>query len=419
MQANQSPIIAIGEKDADKTAVGVATGGMCTFILCCIVALLDGADTQSLAIAAPVITASLSITTTALGVLFSVGLGGAALGALVVGQWADRRGARTMLFTSTLLFGFFQLLSATAWSYESLLLMRFAAGVGLGGAAPCFLSLAAANAPSHRKDIFISVLWACFPLGGLIGGLLNGWLVADYGWRTMFIVGGIVPLALAPIIVFFAREMKPQEQIANISRPAILSALRRDARLRSQTIRSSIIFFIVFGALAALVLWMPTIMVTAGFGVVDGGRILSCHALGATVSMAAAGALIRRWRSRIITTGLFASVLLLIVLATSITNYPAVALSMTTLGITLGVTASGMISKASSAFPENLRSSGLGLSIAVGRFGQILLPTVVGWLIMKTGSPTFAILALAISAMFAGGTSVFSRYNIPYSDRQV
>ena len=376
-----------------------------TFALCCAVALLDGADTQAMAVAAPAIARSLTITPAALGILFSVSLGGAALGALAFGHWADRHGPRNMLAICTCAFGLFQLLSATAAGFPTLLVLRFAAGVGLGGAAPCFLALAAASTPPARRATLLSVLWAFFPLGGLIGGLLNGWIVASHGWRTMFVLGGILPLLVAPILLAIADNGHHDRSVSRTGRASLRAAWAGDPTLRSRTILVGIVFFAAFGTLATIVVWTPTIVAQHGFDIVDGGRVLSWHALGALVSMTAAGAIVDRWGPRILVPGLIGSGVALAWMAASLDSFGSVAAAMVVLGLLLGVAASGGIAIAGRIFPPEVRSVGLGLSMAAGRAGQMVLPALTGWLIDRYGSAALSLVVLAAIPIVASAAA--------------
>src|SRR6476661_8915657 len=121
-------------------------GGLSRFqiavvLLCGLVAMLDGADTTSIAIAASTIAGLLNVPMSAFGLVFAAGTLGAMLGAMTFGPLADRFGRKRVLIVSTVLFGIFTLLIAHAQSYSALVLCRVIAGLGLGGATPCFLAL--------------------------------------------------------------------------------------------------------------------------------------------------------------------------------------------------------------------------------------------------------------------------------------
>src|SRR3979409_2161104 len=144
-------------------------------ILCALVAFLDGIDSQSIAVAAPIIAENLKLARAAFGPIFSAALLGATIGALTFGPLGDRFGRKRMLVLAAVIFGVFTLATPFAYSYEILLAGRFAAVIGLGGAPPCFLALASEFAPDRRRAMVASLIWAAFPLGGTIGGFFNSY----------------------------------------------------------------------------------------------------------------------------------------------------------------------------------------------------------------------------------------------------
>jgi MFS family permease len=158
--------------------------------LCSLVAFLDGLDSLSIAVAAPLIADSLGLAKSALGPIFSAALLGAMIGALTFGALGDRYGRKRILIAAVMVFAVFTFTTAHVTSYPTLLAARFAAGLGLGGATPCFIALASEYAPSRRRAMVASLIWAAFPLGGAIGGFLNAYILTHFGWQAIFLVGG-------------------------------------------------------------------------------------------------------------------------------------------------------------------------------------------------------------------------------------
>src|SRR5450631_3544411 len=165
--------------------------------LCALVAMLDGLDLQSIGLAAPAIAAQLHVAPQAFGVVFSAALAGLALGAVVLGPLADRVGRKRVLVCAAFCFGFFTLTTAYADSLPELLAARFLTGIGLGGAMPSFISLASEYVAKTRRAAVVSLLWAGFPLGGVVGGVLGSWIIPAYGWPSIFLVGGALPILLS------------------------------------------------------------------------------------------------------------------------------------------------------------------------------------------------------------------------------
>ncbi|WP_375396630.1 MFS transporter [uncultured Sphingomonas sp.] len=373
-----------------------------TIFLCCAIAFLDGADTQAVAIAAPLIARDLAIGPGALGVIFSVSLLGAALGAVGCGSLADRFGPKRVLLLCTLWFGGFQLATAQVDGYAPLFVLRFLAGLGLGGAAPCFLGLAAAQvAPRHRARL-LGLLWGCFPIGGFVGGFVNGWIVEHRAWQTVFTVGGVAPLVVAALLAVLANEARRAVAPSGAASPrGDPFALWRDAALRRRMTLLCCIGFGAFGTLAGIVVWMPTILVGAGFRPGQGGVALSWNAVGALVSMTSAGFLLERFGARVLAIGFAAATLLMIGLGLSLGSLVAVAACMALLGVALGVAASGGIAATGASLPAALQSSGLGWAMGMGRLGQVALPLLMG-LALQRGIPAGLVLAVSAALPLAG-----------------
>ena len=188
----------------DDGAVGRAQ--VAAIVLCSSVAFLDGIDSQSIAVAAPLIVETLRLPRVDLGPIFSAALLGAALGALTFGPLSDRLGRKRVLIGAACCFGVFTGLTAYAESFGALLAVRFCAGLGLGGATPCFIALASEFAPKRRRAMVASLIWAAYPLGGTAGGFINAFILVRFGWREVFLVGGLLPLLVASALALWLPE---------------------------------------------------------------------------------------------------------------------------------------------------------------------------------------------------------------------
>ena len=139
---------------------GPLTGFQISVILCCaLVSLLDGADTQSIGVAAPFIAETLGINIKNFGPIFSSALVGATIGAASFGPIADRLGRKTMLIVALTLFGVFTVLTALANSVPVLITVRILAGLGLGGATPCYIALTSEYAPTRMRAALVTLMW--------------------------------------------------------------------------------------------------------------------------------------------------------------------------------------------------------------------------------------------------------------------
>jgi MFS transporter, AAHS family, 4-hydroxybenzoate transporter len=177
-------------------------------VVCLCVSMLDGFDTQSMAFVAPSISELWGVAPARFGVIFSATLLGTALGAVLLGRLADRYGRRKLIVAAVALFGLMTLACGWASDFTSLLLLRFVAGVGLGGAIPNFLAYASEYAPARaRSTIVVFTLWG-FPAGAVLGGLASAPLIRHSGWTAVFYVGGLLPLVLVPLLLTLPESIR-------------------------------------------------------------------------------------------------------------------------------------------------------------------------------------------------------------------
>jgi AAHS family 4-hydroxybenzoate transporter-like MFS transporter len=176
------------------------------FLLCLLVSMLDGFDTQSVAFIAPALVNEWHIAPASLGAVFSATLLGSIVGFGLAGRLADRSGRRWIMTACVLLFGLATLTCARVESLNQLLFVRVVAGVGLGGALATMMVLAAEFAPRRlRSTAIVVVMWG-YPLGAVIGGLISTQLIAQFGWRSVLVAGGIAPLLLVPVLMIWLPE---------------------------------------------------------------------------------------------------------------------------------------------------------------------------------------------------------------------
>src|SRR6195952_5310473 len=201
--------MAISQMQASGTPVDVAefidqqpVGGFQIRLLltCAAVLFLDGFDTQAIGYVAPVLAREWGLTKGALGPVFSAGLFGLMIGALIFGPLADRIGRRKIIILSSLAFGIGTLATAFITDVNTLLVIRFLTGLGLGGAMPNAVAMTSEFSPHRRRATMVMVMFCGFSLGAALGGLLAAALIPQFGWRSVFVVGGVAPLLLVPIL---------------------------------------------------------------------------------------------------------------------------------------------------------------------------------------------------------------------------
>lgn len=381
--------------------------------LCAVIAILDGFDTQAIAFVGPVVAAEFELDKASMGGVFAAGLAGLMAGAFLFSPLADRIGRKPVIIASCAIFGGFALATIFADSRESLMAYRFLTGLGLGGAMPNINTLTAEYAPARARATLMTVMFSGFPLGAIIGGLISTQLIAAFGWRSVFIMGGLAPLVLAPLLIFVLPESirfltarqatRPsQKRAASISRKLARIDDRYDPRPNDQfvaregepsasvmrlfsegrasgTILLWSVFFLNLLMLYALVNWLPSVMVDAGLPLERAIVATVVLNIGGVIGGLSIAPLIDRfgpWRT-LVTTYLGAAVFVAAIGWVQAGLAAMLAIVFVSGFCVIGAQL-GMNAVASNYYPTAVRSTGLGWALAVGRLGSIVGPLAVG-----------------------------------------
>jgi MFS transporter, AAHS family, 4-hydroxybenzoate transporter len=398
-------------------------------VLCSVVALLDGFDVQVIGIAAPSMAATLNIPIKAIGAVFSATLLGLSLGAMGLGMLSDRFGRKHVLTFATIVFGVFTICTACVTSFDQLLVMRFLAGVGLGGAMPSFIGMASDYAPRHRRGVIVGLLWTGFPVGGMVAGIVSTHLIGAFGWQSVFYAGGMVPILLAIVLasalpeslIFLVRSGVEQRRILGvlsrmhieISAPEKVQFVARgfspaspvelpftDGRTRA-TMLLWACFFATFLMLITNAVWTPTLLQKAGLSVAGASLVLVAFNLGSIVGTSIAGLLIgpRGPRASLSAAFICCAIIFAYLGQLGVLSYlilPAQAAA----GLCLGAGSSALIALSALLYPTSVRSTGVGWAMAVGRLGSFVGPLVISMFVSWNWPIGSIFLTFAIPALF-------------------
>jgi MFS transporter, AAHS family, 4-hydroxybenzoate transporter len=404
------------------------------FVLCFVVSMLDGFDTQSIAFVAPSIGHEWGMTPGQFGTVFSATLFGTALGAAVLGRLSDRYGRRRLVSLSVVLFGLATLGCALSRGFSSLVILRVIAGIGLGGAIPNFLAYASEYAPERsRATIVVVTLWG-FPAGAVLGGLLSSVLITRFGWQAVFCVGGLLPVLLVPLLWWLLPESIRFLTLLRNSSAEVASILRRidpsrqfiataDYALAEEPPRSRHIravfqdglapgTILLGGALCVsllitylLVNWIPMLFHQIGMPIGDAVLGSSVLNAGGIVGSFLSSRLIDRSRQgvRVMAVCYVLAAFAVAAIGSSGGSRTLIMASTCLVGVLLIGTQMSLTAYIADFYPSALRATGIGLTQAMGRIGSLLGPLVGGALLVR-GVPPLTLFRLGmVPALVAAG----------------
>ncbi|QIN85315.1 MFS transporter [Rubrobacter tropicus] len=160
------------------------------------------------------------------GIAISAGLFGMFVGAAASGTLADRYGRRAVLMGTLLLYSVATGLTALAWGYGALLVLRFVTGLGLGGELPVASTLVSEVAPAKHRGRMVVLLESFWAYGWILAALIGFLVIPQYGWRVAFLIG-----ALPALYVLVLRRGLPESPRYLIQKGRHEEARRAAARL--------------------------------------------------------------------------------------------------------------------------------------------------------------------------------------------
>ncbi len=412
------------------------------FILCSLCLIMDGFDVQSMGYVAPALIKDWRIASSSLGPVFSAALVGVLVGSLFFSVLADRIGRRPVLIFAALYFSALTILTAQANTVNQVLLIRFLAGIGLGGIMPNAMALAGEYSPARIRVPAMMIVSCGFTAGAAVGGFVAAWLIPHYGWRSVFYFGGTVPLVIALLMLIWLPEslqylavrgkhsakiskwlrlMNPEAPIGPNTQYAVreekkegIPAIHLFREGRSMTtILLWIVNFMNLLNLYFLSSWIPTVVSAAGHATSIAVLVGTTTQVGGTLGTFGNSWFINRFGfiPTLVANSLIACA------AIALIGQPF--LSLTILFIVVFIAGWGIVggqpgvnALAAIYYPTYLRSTGIGWGLGIGRIGAIVGPIVGGELIRMKWTPAQVFVAAAVPAAISALTLLFLRRSL-------
>lgn len=383
-----------------------------TVAICVAINMLDGFDVLAIAFVGPRLAAEWSLEPKALGLLFSAGLFGMTIGSLALAPLADLLGRRTAILTGLGLITGGMLLSALATGIEMLAGLRFLTGIGIGTLFASLNTVTAEYASAKRRNLAIGILVIGYPIGATLGGMVAVWLIGAYGWQSVFLFGGLSSALLIPLVFFVLPESldylisrRPARALERVN--AVLRRLRIDAvaqlpaadpaaasaKSRSLLmvfspayVRGTVVicacYFSLMTSFYFILSWTPKVLVDLGLSEALGISGAVLINVGGIMGGLLLGSLAARWDVRFLTAFfMLASFGMMVVFGMLPPVANLLMIGAVVLGLFIMAAMAGLYALVPLIFPANIRNTGTGLAIGIGRLGATVGPYVAGILI--------------------------------------
>ena len=404
-------------------------------LLSALIIIFDGYDLVIYGVALPKLIVEWQIDTITAGFLGSIALFGMMFGAIIFGSLSDKLESygfsrKKLIILCICLFSSFTLLCGYASNPQSFGIFRFIAGLGLGGVMPNVIALMTEYAPKKLRATLVSLMFSGYAVGGMCSALLGMWLVPQYGWKIMFVLGGL-PLLLIPMIWLLLPESidylvrrKKNEKAFQVLRQIDSSltynaqtqiSLHHENQTTSKTPvkdlfsenRGPITLLFWGSVFMALVLvyalgnWLPKLMVEAGYDLSTSLVFLLALNIGGMLGAIGGGYLADRFNlAKVLCTLFLSGAIALFLLSYSLPTfvlYICIAIA--------GAASIGgqilLLAYMSQFYSSNIRATGLGMALGVGRLGAILGPILCGWLLSLSLPINYNFIALSIPCIIA------------------
>lgn len=389
----------------ERVALAAVPNVAITVALCFLVAVVEGFDIQALGVAAPKLGPEFSLSKGWLSVIFASSNVGLVIGATLGGWLADRVGRKPVFMGAVLIFGLFTLLTTIATGALSLFFLRFCAGLGFGAALPNLMAVAAEVSAPEKRASTSAVMFCGMPVGGGTSALITQLLPPDFDWRILFVIGGVFPLLLAPAIHYLMPETLTK-RVDTAPRGNFLRALFGEGRA-PVTLLLWLTFLPTLLILYLILNWLPSLVVANGLDRAVAPQASVAFNWASVAGALVFGKLVDRIDARMPLTfayvGLIGSLL-------ALSNSHGIASTVWLSGAAgfflLGANYA-LYGVAATYYPQDVRGTGSGASVGVGRIGAIVGPLLAG--VLLTGGTTASGVVLYMVPVAAiAGAAVFA-----------
>lgn len=401
---------------------------------CLFIVLFDGYDLAINGVVLPLLMKEWGMSAVQAGMLASTALAGMMFGAMSFGMLADKIGRKKVILICVSLFSLFTFLGGFASNPTEFGILRFVAGLGIGGVLPNLVALTSEYAPQRLRSTLVTAMFSGYAMGGIMAALCGSWLAADHGWQIMFYIA-IIPLLFVPLFWkflpesltylvkakkqdqarYFLQKVEPAAQVTadtqlvlssnDQTTSASVKALFSENRAAG-TLLFWLAFFMCLLMLYALGSWLPKLMMAAGYSLGSSLMFLLALNIGAVIGTVSGGVLADRFDFKpVLISMLTVGILSLVGLGFN-SPQPVIYLLVSLAGASSIGCSILLYSYVAQYYPVAVRSTGIGWASAIGRTGAIVGPIVIGLLLGMELPHKWNFIAVAIPGII-GAIAIF------------
>jgi benzoate transport len=390
---------------------------------------LDGFDVLAISFASPGIAREWNIDRAALGFVLSMELIGMGLGSILLGGVADQFGRRRTLLGCLLVMTLGMFMATQAHGVYELSAWRVFTGLGIGGMLASINAVAAEFSNSRRLGLNVSLMAIGYPIGAVVGGSIAALLLKRGDWREVFWFGAAATASFIPLVFWLVPESvswlcqrQPPGALARVNRglvrmghapvealPLIAVEVRKrsvaeifDPRWLRVTVLLTLAYFLHVTTFYFIVKWVPKIVVDMGFSPASAAGVLVWANVGGATGGAVLGLLSLRLGLKPLTMFVLAmSTVMVVVFGQGQTTLAHLSLVCAATGFFTNGGIVGIYGILAKAFPTQLRATGTGFAVGVGRAGAMLAPIIAGFLFRAGNSLEFVAIAMGSGSLVA------------------
>ena len=370
--------------------------------LCFAVAMIEGYDLQAMGVAAPRLVPALRLSAGQTGLVLTASMLGLILGAVVGGRAADRIGRRPVLIAAVAAFGLFSLGTVLAYDYPTLLAARAATGLGLGGALPNLIAIAADIAHGRRRAATGGLIFGGMALGGAAAALLALLTPKGLDWRLIFAVGGAAPLLLAPILAASLPETRRPPVAGHASPPAPYGRILFGEGRAAATVALWAAFILTLVVLYLLVNWLPLLVVAKGLTPKAAPIASIALNLSGVAGALVLGGLVDRFGLRWPMLAAYLALMASLAGLAAATGLAPILVGSGIAGFLVIGAQFVLYGAAPDYYPAQDRGAGAGAAVGAGRIGSMIGPLVAGVMLSRGASAAAVVLAMTPVVAAAG-----------------